>query len=38
MGGFVNKSESVDDAAKRILDALTGLTGIYMEQLFCFGK
>jgi len=38
MGGFVNKSESVDDAAKRILDALTGLTGIYMEQLFCFGE
>jgi len=38
MGGFVNKSESVDDAAKRILDALTGLTGVYMEQLYCFGE
>jgi len=38
MGGFVNKTESVDDAAKRILDALTGLTGVYMEQLFCFGE
>ena len=38
MGGFVNKSESVDDAAKRILDTLTGLTGIYMEQLYCFGE
>ena len=38
MGGFVNKSESVDNAAKRILDTLTGLTGIYMEQLFCFGE
>ena len=37
MGGFVNKTESVNDAAKRILDALTGLTGIYMEQLSCFG-
>jgi len=38
MGGFVNKAESVNDAAKRILDALTGLTGIYMEQLYCFGE
>jgi len=38
MGGFVDKAESVDDAAKRILDALTGLTGVYMEQLSCFGE
>lgn len=37
MGGFVDKDESVDDAAGRILDQLTGLTDIYMEQLFCFG-
>lgn len=37
MGGFVNKNESVDVAASRILKKLTGLTDIYMEQLYCFG-
>ncbi|MGI8600354.1 MAG: NUDIX domain-containing protein [Chitinophagaceae bacterium] len=37
MGGFVTNSESVDDAAKRILKQLTGLSNIYMEQLYCFG-
>jgi 8-oxo-dGTP diphosphatase len=37
MGGFVNKDEGVDDAAKRILKELTGLSEIYMEQLHCFG-
>jgi 8-oxo-dGTP diphosphatase len=37
MGGFVNKNESVDDAATRILNQLTGMTDIYMEQLYCFG-
>ena len=38
MGGFVNNGESVDDAAGRILDQLTGLTDVYMEQLHCFGS
>ncbi len=38
MGGFVKKTESVDAAAARILHELTGLTDIYMEQLFCFGE
>jgi len=37
MGGFVNKKESVDEAASRILHKLTGLNDIYMEQLSCFG-
>ena len=37
MGGFVSKDESVDDAAIRVLEQLTGLTKIYMEQLYCFG-
>lgn len=37
MGGFVNKDESVDEAASRILNTLTGLSDVYMEQLFCFG-
>lgn len=38
MGGFVNRNESVDAAAARILDLLTGLHDIYMEQLHCFGE
>lgn len=37
MGGFVSKDESVDAAAIRVLEQLTGLTNIYMEQLYCFG-
>jgi len=37
MGGFVNQGENVDEAAGRILKQLTGLTNIYMEQLYCFG-
>ena len=37
MGGFVNSKESVQDAAKRVLNKLTGLTDTYMEQLACFG-
>jgi ADP-ribose pyrophosphatase YjhB (NUDIX family) len=37
MGGFVKENESVNEAAGRILNELTGLSDIYMEQLFCFG-
>lgn len=37
MGGFVNPDEHVEHAAARVLKELTGLTNIYMEQLFCFG-
>jgi 8-oxo-dGTP diphosphatase len=37
MGGFVNSNENVDKAASRVLHQLTGLSDIYMEQLFCFG-
>ncbi|MEO5685336.1 MAG: NUDIX hydrolase, partial [Chitinophagaceae bacterium] len=37
MGGFVKEQESVNNAAGRILNELTGLSDIYMEQLFCFG-
>src|SRR5690554_372526 len=37
VGGFVNAGESVNDAAARILQRLTGLDNIYMEQLHCFG-
>ncbi len=38
MGGFVNSNESADDGATRILEKLTGLTKIYMEQLYCFAE
>lgn len=38
MGGFVQKIESIDEAAIRILYRWTGLTNIYMEQLYCFGE
>jgi 8-oxo-dGTP diphosphatase len=37
MGGFLNSDESLDDGARRILHQLTGLSDIYMEQLFAFG-
>ena len=38
MGGFVNRDESVDEAAARVLNQLTGLDDIYMEQIGCFGE
>ncbi|MDR0743694.1 MAG: NUDIX hydrolase [Tannerella sp.] len=37
MGGFVQKDESVDEAAKRVLKELTGLDRVYMEQVGAFG-
>jgi len=37
MGGFVQENESVDDAAKRVLHELTGLTDVYMEQVGTYG-
>lgn len=36
MGGFVSENESTDEAAIRVLHQLTGMTNIYMEQLYCF--
>src|SRR5688572_26875697 len=36
MGGFVNLNESADAAAVRVLNQLTGMDNIYMEQLYCF--
>lgn len=38
MGGFVKKNEGLEQAAIRILNQLTGLEGIYLEQLHAFGK
>jgi len=37
MGGFLKSDESLDEGAMRILKQLTGLTDIYMEQLYGFG-
>ena len=37
MGGFVKASEDFEHAAARILKQLTGLKGVYMEQLQAFG-
>ena len=37
-GGFVNLSESLDNAGRRILNDLTGLEDVYMEQLYAYGK
>ena len=37
MGGFVEKEESLDQASNRILKQLTGLEGVYLEQLYTFG-
>ncbi len=38
MGGFVSPDESTDDAAIRVLNQLTGMKNIYMEQLYCFSN
>ena len=36
MGGFVQATESIDQAANRILKELTGIEGVYLEQLYTF--
>lgn len=38
MGGFLQRAETLDDAANRILQTLTGINNIYMEQLYGFSK
>jgi len=38
VGGFVGETESAEDAAARVLKELTGLDGIYMEQLHAFSE
>jgi 8-oxo-dGTP diphosphatase len=37
MGGFIEQGESPEEAANRVLKKLTGLEGVYMEQLHTFG-
>jgi ADP-ribose pyrophosphatase YjhB (NUDIX family) len=36
MGGFLQPEETLDKAANRILKQLTGLEGVYMEQMHVF--
>lgn len=38
VGGFVKSNESLEDAAAHILHQLTGLQGVYMEQLYAFSN
>ncbi len=38
MGGFIQPGEGSDQAATRILKSLTGLEGVYLEQLHTFGE
>lgn len=38
MGGFVCPEESLDDAANRVLMQLTGLEGVYLEQIQAYGN
>lgn len=37
-GGFVNMDESLEKAARRELEEETGVRGVYLEQLYTFGK
>jgi ADP-ribose pyrophosphatase YjhB (NUDIX family) len=37
VGGFLNARESLDQAASRILQKLTGLDNVFLEQLFTCG-
>jgi 8-oxo-dGTP diphosphatase len=38
MGGFVQANESLDQSSNRVLKELTGLDGVYLEQLYTFGS
>jgi len=38
IGGFLKKSETLDDAATRIVFGLTGVQNIYMEQFYAFSE
>ena len=38
MGGFVNEVESVQNAAKRVVNEFTGISDIYLEQVGAYGE
>src|SRR5574344_2390617 len=37
VGGFLDKEESLDQTAQRVLRELTGLDNVFMEQVGSFG-
>lgn len=38
IGGFLKKEENLDDAANRVLEHLTGLDEVYLEQFFTYSE
>jgi 8-oxo-dGTP diphosphatase len=38
MGGFLKEDETTEEAARRVLNTLTGLKNVYMEQLDVFSE
>jgi len=37
-GGFLAGGEALDDGASRVLEEKTGVSGLYLEQLYTFGE
>jgi 8-oxo-dGTP diphosphatase len=37
-GGFMEKDETLEEAAQRVLEQLTGVANVYMEQFYSFSK
>ncbi|HVN55057.1 MAG TPA: NUDIX domain-containing protein [Anaerolineaceae bacterium] len=37
-GGFLQKGESLDDAALQVMEEKTGVSDVYLEQLYTFGR
>jgi 8-oxo-dGTP diphosphatase len=38
MGGFIEPTENLDQAANKVLKKLTGIDGVYLEQLYAFSN
>ena len=38
LGGFVYEDETIDEAANRVVSALTGLDNVYMDQVGAYGN